>query len=342
MERAPTPTNGAPLPPATPRRAVGNGYADASPSYQNGRANGTPSSRSQSRPRRPRSPARAESPDHSRPPPSTLPERSATPARTRPATPSREPLPPSSALRLRHGRMPSNADTSSRASAATTSSQVPSFSYPSSVTSVQSEPQSQYGDPRSNGYGSTRSSEARTTVPSSVAQQASPVSYTASSNSFASQSQQITPTPSTRPPPTRTNGVAPPRRENTRVSFFDTSNQATLNRVLSGDTMLHEEPDADGEGGGEAEDESAQATLESVEEMLEGYEWASDDILGRRALTGTAEQIEARLLDELMALDKVRVLPSRICRLGLKIRAGQHSFVHRVRRSNSHSPQVPR
>lgn len=69
--------------------------------------------------------------------------------------------------------------------------------------------------------------------------------------------------------------------------------------------MLHEEVDADAEGGGEVEEESAQATLESVEEMLEGYEWASDDILGRRALTGTAEQIEARLLDELMALDKV-------------------------------------
>ena len=38
----------------------------------------------------------------------------------------------------------------------------------------------------------------------------------------------------------------------------------------------------------------------------ENVRWASDDILGRRALTGTAEQIEARLLDELMALDKVR------------------------------------
>ena len=96
------------------------------------------------------------------------------------------------------------------------------------------------------------------------------------------------------------------RRENTRVSYFDPPNQATLNRVLSGDAMLHDAGDDDGEGTGEIEDESARATLESVEEMLEGYEWASDDILGRRALTGTAEQIEARLLDELMALDKVR------------------------------------
>ncbi len=69
--------------------------------------------------------------------------------------------------------------------------------------------------------------------------------------------------------------------------------------------MLHEDVDGEGEGLGGGEDEGAQATLESVEEMLEGYEWASDDILGRRALTGTAEQIEARLLDELMALDKV-------------------------------------
>ncbi|CDO72981.1 hypothetical protein BN946_scf185007.g35 [Trametes cinnabarina] len=97
------------------------------------------------------------------------------------------------------------------------------------------------------------------------------------------------------------------RRENTRVSFFDPANQATLNRVLSGDAMLHEEGDGEGEGTGEVEDENAQATLQSVEEMLEGYEWASDDILGRRALSGTAEQIEARLLDELMALDKANI-----------------------------------
>lgn len=45
--------------------------------------------------------------------------------------------------------------------------------------------------------------------------------------------------------------------------------------------------------------------MTSVEEMLEGYEWASDDVMGRKASRGTADLIEARLLDELMALEKV-------------------------------------
>ena len=131
-----------------------------------------------------------------------------------------------------------------------------------------------------------------------------------------SAAQSITPTPSARPQlppqPSRSPVEQTPdsgqRRENTRVSFYDPLNQATLNRVLSGDAVLHEAVDEEGDGAGVVEDESARATLESVEEMLEGYEWASDDILGRRALTGTVEQMEARLLDELMALDKVRLV----------------------------------
>ena len=87
--------------------------------------------------------------------------------------------------------------------------------------------------------------------------------------------------------------------------------------------------DGDGDGGGEAEDESAQVTLESVEEMLEGYEWASDDILGRRALTGTAEQIEARLLDELMALDKVSNFTfTPVLLIHNELLPGEHSLVH--------------
>jgi hypothetical protein len=55
----------------------------------------------------------------------------------------------------------------------------------------------------------------------------------------------------------------------------------------------------------EGEEETAQATMTSVEEMLEGYEWASDDVIGRKTARGTADLIEARLLDELMALEKV-------------------------------------
>ncbi|KAI0801061.1 exocyst complex component Sec3-domain-containing protein [Fomes fomentarius] len=328
MERAPTPTNGVPLQPTTPRRAAMNGYGEpsASPSYTpNGRTgrtsgvNTTSSStpRSASRARRPRSPPRAESPDLSRPPPTTIPERAATPVRNHLSTPSREPIPPPSALRPRHTRLPSSADSSSRTSAATTSSQVPSIIYPSSVTSVQSD--TQYNESRPNGYGATRGSldiPARSGSPASSVTQPSPRSaYAASPDTTAptQSASSITPTPSARPQPTRTASIGATealsgqRRENTRVSFFDPANQATLNRVLSGDTMLHEDVDVDGEGAGEVEDESAQATLESVEEMLEGYEWASDDILGRRALTGTAEQIEARLLDELMALDKANI-----------------------------------
>ena len=65
-----------------------------------------------------------------------------------------------------------------------------------------------------------------------------------------------------------------------------------------------EEQDGDDAAGG-VEMENAQATLASVEEMLEGYEWASEGILGGKVMGGTADQIQARLLDELMALDKV-------------------------------------
>lgn len=95
------------------------------------------------------------------------------------------------------------------------------------------------------------------------------------------------------------------RRENARVSFFDPANQATLNRLLSGDVVIHDDADGDGVGSDIGEDESAQATLDSMEEMLEGYEWASDDFMGRTSVTGAADRIEARLLDELMALEKV-------------------------------------
>ncbi|KAI0756800.1 exocyst complex component Sec3-domain-containing protein [Daedaleopsis nitida] len=315
MERAPTPTNGVPLPPTTPRRAAVNGYNEASPSYTNGRTGRTSAISDTSSPlprassRRPR----ADSPDFSKPPSTAVPERAATPVRNRPSTPSRDPMPPPSALRPRHGRLPSNADTASRTSAATTSSQAASLLYPSSVTSVHPEPQ--HADTRMNGNGPTRSSfdiPARSASPASsvIPPQSPRPTNSVSSDSMMYSASSITPTPSARPQNT-TVGTADsrpaPRRENTRVSFFDPTNQATLNRVLSGDAMLHEEVDGDGDGAGEVEDESAQATLESVEEMLEGYEWASGDIVGRRALTGTAEQIEARLLDELMALDKANI-----------------------------------
>ena len=62
--------------------------------------------------------------------------------------------------------------------------------------------------------------------------------------------------------------------------------------------------DEDGESGPvEVGEETAQAMLASVEEMLEGYELAGGDLLGGGR--GTTDQIEARLLDELSALEKV-------------------------------------
>lgn len=55
------------------------------------------------------------------------------------------------------------------------------------------------------------------------------------------------------------------------------------------------------------EEESAEATLTNVEEMLDGYEWAGDATIhaGSKRKRGAADQIEARLHDELMALEKV-------------------------------------
>ncbi|KAF8846217.1 hypothetical protein BDN67DRAFT_960913 [Paxillus ammoniavirescens] len=89
------------------------------------------------------------------------------------------------------------------------------------------------------------------------------------------------------------------REHNNRVSFFDPANQAALDRLIAGG--LDTEEDAEGA------DETAQATMISVEEMLEGYDWASDDMFGRKSAKGAADLIEARLLDELMALEKANI-----------------------------------
>ncbi|KAJ8083824.1 hypothetical protein AAF712_000742 [Marasmius tenuissimus] len=98
------------------------------------------------------------------------------------------------------------------------------------------------------------------------------------------------------PPTTTPAEPAPTRREqNTRISFFDPTNQAVLDRLVSGAN------DAEGE------DENALATMSNVEEMIEGYEWASDDVIGRKTARGAADLIEARLLDELMALEKANI-----------------------------------
>ena len=86
------------------------------------------------------------------------------------------------------------------------------------------------------------------------------------------------------------------RDQNARISYFDPSNQAILDRLILG---VDTQAEIDGE------EENAQATLANVEEMIEGYEWASDDVIGRKIARGAVDMIEARLLDELMALEKV-------------------------------------
>lgn len=95
------------------------------------------------------------------------------------------------------------------------------------------------------------------------------------------------------------------RDQNARISFFDPGNQAALDRLI-----ISAPNEVDGE------EESAQATMSNVEEMIEGYEWAIDDVIGRKSGRGAADLIEARLLDELLALDKVLfscVLTKRRC-----------------------------
>ncbi len=86
------------------------------------------------------------------------------------------------------------------------------------------------------------------------------------------------------------------RDQNARISFFDPTNQSALDRLIFRGSGTSE---TDGE------EESTQDIMANVEEMLEGYEWASDDILGRKRSGGAVDQIAARLLDELMALEKV-------------------------------------
>ena len=89
----------------------------------------------------------------------------------------------------------------------------------------------------------------------------------------------------------------------------------------------------------EGEEESTQDIMANVEEMLEGYEWASDDILGRTRSRGAVDQIAARLLDELMALEKVfssTAIDDGNCK---SFPIGEHSFVHRDGRSRHTGPE---
>lgn len=112
----------------------------------------------------------------------------------------------------------------------------------------------------------------------------------------------------------------PSRKDaNTRISFFDPLNQAALDRLLFASAVrpaaqtASPDTNADGVALGEGDDieweegDTVAATLTNIEEMLEGYEWIGDG-LSSQASKGTGEQIESRLLDELVLLDRVRML----------------------------------
>ncbi|KDQ19898.1 hypothetical protein BOTBODRAFT_27319 [Botryobasidium botryosum FD-172 SS1] len=86
-----------------------------------------------------------------------------------------------------------------------------------------------------------------------------------------------------------------------RVSFFDPGNQSALDRLLAQDTNQLS-PGTDDDLGADA--------MAYVEDMLESLEWG--DLSGngqakQRMARGAADQIEARLLDELTALEKANV-----------------------------------
>ncbi|KZO92801.1 hypothetical protein CALVIDRAFT_567098 [Calocera viscosa TUFC12733] len=124
----------------------------------------------------------------------------------------------------------------------------------------------------------------------------------------ASTSQMTTPIPTapgTRGPSPAPQAQEPPalRKETSvsRISVFDPANQASLERLLSMDVL------EDGEGLLPKED--GEATLANVEELLDGYDWTlpptSSGMEGKKG--GAADMMEARLMDELLALEKANV-----------------------------------
>lgn len=141
------------------------------------------------------------------------------------------------------------------------------------------------------------------------------------------------PAPPSRKASTSAEAAQTRREPNARVSFFDPANQAALDRLLSGDIALQDDWDEGAGEEGEVAEETAQAMLTSVEEMLEGYEWASGDLL-MGAGRGTTDLIEARLLDELMALDKV-CAPLLVAMYQVSfLSTGEYTFVPRIGRQS--------
>ncbi|KAJ7225687.1 exocyst complex component sec3 subunit [Mycena pura] len=149
-------------------------------------------------------------------------------------------------------------------------------------------------------------SDARTASPDIPSVSRTRKDSTTVSTSRSSPSRAPSRAPSPSPKTTKRSGTVAPtdgvssRRDqstqNARVSFFDPGNQAALDRLITAGST-----DVDGE------EESAQSVMSNVEEMIEGYEWAIDDVIGRKSARGAADLIEARLLDELLALDKANI-----------------------------------
>lgn len=284
--RAPTPPGG--LPPATPRRAGGN-LRPITPSQsdyeltQNLNSPTRSASRSgfPSRPSSPSNSIRGHNPSLNR-------SKDPTPSLNQPASPASQP----STLRPRQGRHGATSKNSS-----TPSISLPSVTRPSlNIANQMLSPSMENG----------QRSDLRPTL-----EVPSPSVFSPSGMSLYSPDtprlRAPSPAPSvgTRRLPSHrvTPAIADPpqprRDHNARVSFFDPANQAALDRLMS------RTPGAQSD----IEDESAQITMANVEEMLEGYEWASEEVIGRKTSRGAADLIEARLLDELTALEKVVASP---------------------------------
>ena len=118
----------------------------------------------------------------------------------------------------------------------------------------------------------------------------------------------MAPSPEPALPSRSQTGYSTPRRDpNARISFFDPTNQALLDRLLFSRTISTQTDTGDetiGEGG-EDEGDNVLATLNNIEEMIDGYEWIGDGLPAGIARKTSADQIESRLLDELLLLERV-------------------------------------
>ncbi|KZT30718.1 hypothetical protein NEOLEDRAFT_1126325 [Neolentinus lepideus HHB14362 ss-1] len=271
----------------------------------------SPDTRYQSRARRPSPlPSRPATPENV----SALPT---SPSRGIPSSPPRSQTPNSMRSRSRRA---SNATRTSDS----TATQVPSISLPttqSSIRSQMSRPSTKSASESTQGQTFLPSSSRPSLdVPSSTSssfRQPSPTSSYGGNVDVTASQLGSTPSPMRSRQPSRgpspsesqQNGQYQQRRDhNARISFFDPANQAALDRLLSAGETLPNTSSSGQEGAPvETEEETAQATMANVEEMLEGYEWASEDIMGRQRVRSAADQIEAKLSSELTALDNANI-----------------------------------